>query len=114
MPRYMLLMRGDQSGFLAMKPEEQKELINDHIQFSKALEAKKMIFDGDGCSANTVLLEKKGRCVKSKKNPFEGTDSQVSGFYMIEAKNDTEAEKIAKGCPALAHGETVEVIKLGH
>jgi len=24
------------------------------------------------------------------------------------------AEKTAKGCPALAHGETVEVIKLGH
>lgn len=114
MSRYLLLMRGDQTGFLAMSPAEKKKVIGDHIQFSKELEAKGMIFDGDGCSTSSVLLEKKGNCVKSKKNPFEGTDSQISGFYVIEAENDAEAEKTAKGCPALAHGETVEVILLGH
>lgn len=114
MPRYLLLMRGDQSGFIAMSPAEKKKVIGDHIQYSKELEAKGMILDGDGCSASSVLLEKKGKSVKSKKNPFEGTVSQISGFYVIEAKNDAEAEKIAKECPALAHGETVEVILLGH
>lgn len=114
MSRYLLLMRGDQTGFLAMSPAEKKKVIGDHVQFSKELEAKGMILDDDGCSADTVLLEKKGKCVKLKKNPFEGTDSQISGFYVIEAKNDAEAVKIAKGCPALEHGETVEVILLGH
>jgi len=114
MSRFLLLMRGDQTSFLAMSPAEKKKVIGDHIQFSKELEAKKIILDGDGCSESTVLLEKKGNCIKAKKNLFSGTDGQVSGFYVIEAKNREDAVKIAKECPALAHGETVEVIKLGH
>jgi len=114
MPRYLLLMRGDQSGFIAMSPAEKKKVIGEHVQYSKELEAKKVFLDGVGCYESTVLLEKKGNCIKAKKDPFSGTDHQVSGFYIIEAKNDAEAEKTAKGCPAFKHGETVEVIKLGH
>jgi len=114
MSRYLLLMRGDQSGFNSMTAEEQKKIIGDHIQFSQELEKKKLILDGDGCSSSTILLEKKGKCVKTRSNPYAATENQLSGFYVIEAKDDEDAVRIAKGCPALKHGESVEVVKLGH
>ena len=101
MSRYLFLMRGDQAEFLAMKPEEKKKMIADHLQYSKELEEKNILIDGAGCYESSVLLAKDGRSIQSTKDPFTGTDNQLSGFYLIKAKNDAEAVAIAKGCPAL-------------
>jgi len=114
MSRYLLLMRGDQTGFLAMSSVDKKKRIAEHLHYSKELQEKKIFIDGVGCFETSVILSKHGRSIKMTKNPFAGTDDQLSGFYIIQAKNDEEAVKIAKECPALVHGETVEVVKLGH
>ena len=114
MHRYLLLMRGDQAEFLAMTPEDKKKMIAEHLRFSKELQEKKILVDGAGCYETSVLLAKDGRSVKMMKDPFTGTDNQLSGFYVIKATGDAEALTIAKGCPALKQGETVEVVRLGH
>ncbi|MBN2790674.1 MAG: hypothetical protein JXR69_10835 [Candidatus Delongbacteria bacterium] len=110
MSRYLLLMRGDQSSFVGRSEEEQKAIIADYIDYADELDKKAKMLYGDGCSYHSVLL--KGDEVKQ--DPFVYTDKQLSGFYMIEAENDEEAQSLAKECPALKHGESVEVVKLGH
>jgi len=107
-------MRGDQAEFLAMTPDDKKKMIAQHLQFSKELQEKKILADGAGCYETSVLLAKDGKSIKMTQDPFTGTDNQLSGFYIIHAKSDAEAITIAKGCPALKQGETVEVVRLGH
>ena len=110
MSRYLLLMRGDQSNFINCSEDEQKSIIADYVQFADELDKSKKMIYGDGCSYQSILF--KGNEVKH--DPFVDTDKQLSGFYIIEVDSDEEAYKLAKRCPALKHGESVEVVKLGH
>lgn len=110
MSRYLLLMRGDQSNFVNCSEEEQKNIIADYTKFSDDLDKSNKMIYGDGCSYNSILL--KGNEVSN--DPFVETDKQLSGFFIIEAETDEEAHELAKKCPALKHGESVEVVKLGH
>ena len=47
--------------------------------------------------------------------PFaESKETLITGYFIIEAPNAEEAIEIAKGCPALTHGEEVDLFELGH
>ena len=41
--------------------------------------------------------------------PFAESKEAVAGFFVIQAENLEEAVEIAKGCPGLEFGQTVEV-----
>ena len=41
--------------------------------------------------------------------PFAESKEAVAGFFVMEAENLEEAVEIAKGCPGLEFGQTVEV-----
>lgn len=110
MNRYLLLMRGDQSNFVNCSEEEQKNIIADYVKFAEDLNKEEKMIYGDGCSYHSVLLKENDVL----QDPFVGSDKQLSGFYIIEAKTEEEAYELAKKCPALKHGESVEVVKLGH
>ncbi len=114
MAKFLLLMRGDQTGFMAMPKEEKKAVIQEHIDYSEKLEAMDKIVGGGGLNSFSVLLNKNGNNIDQKNYPFKGTKYQLSGFYIIEAADLNEALELAKTCPALAHGESVEVAEMGH
>jgi hypothetical protein len=59
-------------------------------------------------------LERAGKVVGGKKKtvtdgPYAETKDVVGGFSVIEAKDLSEAAKIASGCPVLEGGGSVEV-----
>lgn len=111
MSRYLLLMRGDQSSFVDRSEDEQKSIIADYVAYSDELDKKAKMLYGDGCSYHSKKFFPAG---KFEDDPYIDSPEQLSGFYMIEAESDEEAEKLALECPALKHGESVEVVKLGH
>ncbi len=46
--------------------------------------------------------------------PFTETKEVLTGFFIIEARDLDAAVEIARGCPALTHGERVVVRSIGH
>lgn len=46
--------------------------------------------------------------------PYDATKGVLTGYFTIEAKDLADATAIARGCPALLHGETVIVRPVGH
>jgi hypothetical protein len=44
--------------------------------------------------------------------PFAETKEALNGYFIFEAQNYDEAIAIARECPALTHGERVEVFEL--
>jgi hypothetical protein len=114
MSKFMFLMRGNQDYFARMSEIEQEQVIASHIAYSKYLEDKKVFLDGDGFVFESQEVEKVNGQIKISASPYTGTSEQVSGYYLIEATNIVEAVEYAKQCPALVHGETVEVIPIGH
>ena len=59
-------------------------------------------------------LERSGKVVRGKEKvvfdgPYAESKELVGGFSIVEAKDATEAARIASGCPILEGGGTVEV-----
>jgi len=114
MPKYMLLMRGNQDNFVSLDEMEQNQIISDHKLFAKELTESRNLLNGAGLSYNSTFLKNAENELLVTQNPFAKSDFQLSGFYLIEAENDEIALSIAKKCPAIKHDESVELIKLGH
>jgi hypothetical protein len=114
MSKFMLFMRGNQDYFAKMPEQEQKQIIASHIEYSKFLADKGLLLDGDGFGFESKLVEKTDGQIRVNASPYTGTPEQVSGYYLFEASNMEEAVEYAKRCPALLHGESVEVIPIGH
>ena len=51
---------------------------------------------------------------KVVEEPYAETRGVLTGYFTIEAKDLADATAIARGCPALLHGETVIVRPVGH
>lgn len=66
-----------------------------------------------GHSVTGAQLESGGRCVSGaglavSEGPFAG-DHVMGGWFIVSAASLDEATDLAKGCPVLANGGTVEV-----
>lgn len=114
MSKFMLFMRGNQDYFAKLTKQEQKQVIDSHIEYSKFLKGKGLLLDGDGFGFESKLVEKTDGQIRVIASPYTGTPEQVSGYYLIEANYMEEAVEYAKQCPALLYGESVEVIPIGH
>jgi hypothetical protein len=66
-----------------------------------------------GHSVTGAQLEAAGRCITGvDKSVVDGTfggDPVMGGYFVVSASNLAEATELAKGCPVLQNGGTVEV-----
>lgn len=75
-------------------------------------------FDGlmtDGRAKSGQPLQNEGKLVSGKNGntiadgPFAESKEAIAGYFLLTVETMEEALEIAKGCPALEHGMTVEV-----
>lgn len=114
MQKFMLLMRGSQTEFVNMSAAEQRQIINDHIAWSYTLKEHNILLEGNGFSTQTTKLYLENGVLVTKAKPYTNTEDELSGYYLIQAETEEAALQYAMQCPALKHGESVEVIPLGH
>ncbi len=85
-------------------PEEMKEYAAFGQEFQKAIVAGKALQPTK--TATTVRLRQGKRL--STDGPFAETKEHLSGFYLVEAKDVAEAQRIAAKIPAAKYG-SIEV-----
>lgn len=114
MNKYLLVLRGSAAAFAALPPTRQEEVIALHQAWAGELGERGLLLDGEGSQPGSVLLRAGAAGVEQGPAPHaEGADA-LSGFYLVQCASLDEAVALARGCPALTHGETVEVVALGH
>lgn len=66
-----------------------------------------------GHSVTGAQLEAAGRCVRGAQKIVAegafGSDHTMGGYFILSAPSLEQATELAKGCPVLQHGGTVEV-----
>ncbi|MEI9898005.1 MAG: YciI family protein [Chthoniobacter sp.] len=103
---YLLLFRGtDWHGGLS--PEEIQKVMIAWMEWSDRLVA-------EGRSKARRSLEGGGKFVSGKERkvfdgPFAEAKETVAGYFLLEVDDLDEAVSIARDCPTLAYGATVEV-----
>jgi hypothetical protein len=110
MPSYLLLLREEPELFERMPPEEIERAIgryrawSDELRASGRYLASDKLTDGEG----RVLRPEAGR-VRVIDGPYAEAKEVMGGYYAIRAASYDEAVEIARGCPHLDYGGTIEV-----
>jgi hypothetical protein len=107
MTKFLFIYRPKNDMYATMTPEEmQQHMQKWHTWMSEGFQKGWMIDGGDG-------LKKEGRVVNSKKvvtdGPFVEAKEIIGGYSMVQAETIDAAAELAKGCPCLLRGGTVEV-----
>lgn len=105
MKNFMLIFRNS-SDAVKMSPEESQQNMQQWFSWIGDLQSKG-IYTGGEALMPTGKTVKKGNVVTD--GPYAESKEMVGGFFIIKAANIEEASEIAKGCPDLPQGGTVEV-----
>jgi hypothetical protein len=110
--QFALLMRENDNAWGRLSPEEQQRLLERYYAWVEELKQKDLLRGGEPLKSGGRLLRMvEGEVVDG---PFAETKEVLTGFFIIECGSLEEATAIARGCPALSHGESVEVREIGH
>jgi len=107
MANFAFVYRNRPEVFARLSPEDmQKQMQKWQAWIAEGIQKGWMVNPGDG-------LTKEGRVVDAKKlvadGPFVEVKEVVGGFSIVDAASIDAAAEIAKSCPALAIGGSVEV-----
>ena len=106
MPRYMLLLHADEKVGLALPKAVMDPWMEKMGAYKNALDkAGAYIAHGAlGASTSASIVNLKDGEMQVHNGPFAETKEQLGGFYMIRAKDLTEAQSWAAKCPGAIWG----------
>src|SRR5687767_1051528 len=102
MTRYLILMRGSAQDWKRLSPEEMQTIMERYHGFVDELKARGRFHGGSALTGEGDLLA-------SQDGPFAESKEAMTGYLLFDAESKEEALGVAKKCPALTHGETVEL-----
>lgn len=112
MAKFAVLMRENDHAWSKLSPEEQQTLLKQYYAWAEELRNAGRLEGGEALKdGGRILRAEQGEVVDG---PFTETKEVLTGFFLINAENLDEATEIARGCPALRHGESVELRETGH
>ncbi len=112
MPRFVLLMLEDDHAWSRLPEGERERLLRRYEKWVADLRAHGIFAGGEPLGSGGLVL--RGRGPDATERPYVESRQVPTGFFLIEAPDLATAAQIARGCPALEHGETVVVRPVGH
>jgi hypothetical protein len=112
MKKYAVILRGSFQDWNNLAPEETQKVMENYGQWVSRLKSENRYTMGNALTEKSRMLKSDGGTTKIIDGPYAETKEAVTGFFLIEAKNHSEAVELSKDCPALTHGDSVEVIEL--
>ena len=106
MPNFMLLLRGTPGAWNGLPEEEQAQIMERYHAFARGLTEQGVMRGGSECSEGKTLRPGPDGIELTAPSATE----RVTGYFLIEADDLEAAVAIARECPALTHGGTVEVL----
>ena len=100
MQNYMLIIKGNEPGYVNRPKEEQAIIMRKYGEFVDTLKTEHGFSGGAALnSAGSELTPTQGRVVVD--GPFAETKEVVSGYFVYKAESMDAAIKVAKQCPAI-------------
>ena len=112
MQNYMLIMTGRSQDWKSFSPDETQAIMEKYFAFVDLLKKEHGFVAGSPLKEGGFGLAKVGdRLVVD--GPFPETKEVLNGYMIFKAESLAHAVEIAKACPALTHGEAVQVFEMG-
>lgn len=112
MPKFIVLMQENDDAWARLPKNEQDALMKRYSAWVLGLREAGTLVGGEAIGRGGRHLRREGDAIVDR--PYEETRDVPTGFFLIEAADLTAATVVARGCPALEHGEDVVVRPIGH
>lgn len=112
MAQFAVLMTENDDAWARLPPAEQAALMAKYGAWVGELNATGRMRGGSPLGGPGRLLRRVGGAVVEE--PYAATKDVLTGWFLIEATDLADATTVARGCPALTHGESVIVRPAGH
>lgn len=106
---YLLLFRGSDNWYKDLSLEELQRVMGKVKAWFDGLAEKGLIKGGQPLGAEGSVITGKGNNLIVSDGPFPESKETIGGYTIIFANSLEEATEIAKGCPPLVFGGSVEV-----
>ena len=97
MPRYLLLLHGDEPAEERLTAEEKRSIVEAHLALGRELAAAEKLVAAEALTHSSRAKVVRRRGVTD--GPFAETKEVVGGFYRLECADDAEAIEWAKRMP---------------
>ncbi len=104
MKEFLMLIR-ENAGYGTLSVEQMQADIEEHIKWVETLAEKGHFKAGNPLDSNGVILKND----RITDGPFIETKECVSGYYFLLARSLEEATALARECPDLKRGATLEI-----
>ncbi|MBX9929145.1 MAG: YciI family protein [Gemmatimonadaceae bacterium] len=110
MPDYMLLLHESTTAGAGLSPAEIMETINRYKAWAgKLAEAGKLRGGEKLCDDKGRVMTKRGAQVSAKDGPYSEVAEVIGGYFIINAADYAEAERLSSDCPHLDFGNAIEL-----
>ena len=109
MSQFLYLIRREGADFSKYSASDFQELLKKYQAWTQKLKNEGRFLAGEKLSNNL------GKSLRGKgteiivDGPYADSKEAIGGYYLIEAKDLDEAVEVAKECPSLTHGGSVEI-----
>ena len=102
MAQYMLLLHQNPGTNAALPPESFKEIVQRYYAWSEKMRQQGRLVSGEKLAVGRIrhIRMRDGKPLSSD-GPYAEAKDVIGGFWVIEAKDDAEADAIARDCPHL-------------
>ena len=102
MAQYMLLLHQGPGNMADLPREKMMEVVKRYYTWSTTMREKGKLVGGEKLAAGGVrhITVKDGKPVASD-GPYAEAKDVIGGYWLIEARDDAEADAIARDCPHL-------------
>lgn len=108
MKEYMIVLKGSFADWNQQNKEQKDIVMAKYGEWVELLAGQERFVEGSELTS-TVKRIRRINSVDVVDGPFPESKEALTGYFVIKAENLDEAVTIAHGCPALTHGDTVEV-----
>jgi hypothetical protein len=109
MARYLILLYEDEAGYAEATPELRQHMLTEHLRFRQQVgELGAEILGGQALESVSMATSIRGDTLTN--GPFVATTENLSGFYLIEAEDLTQAITLARRVPTRFGGVEIRPI----
>lgn len=111
MKEYMIVPYGSQTNWNKFSEKGQQNLCERYYQWTNQLRKEERFVTGSRQTTNHRHVRSTGNSVVID-SPNPETKELLTSYFLIKANSLDEAVEVSKGCPALTHGDSVQVFEL--
>jgi hypothetical protein len=109
LPEFMLILRMSRPEMDARSPEEELQRVKEYSAWARELERRGLLTGGEKLKDEGRVLSQVKENSAVAETPSKAAEGDVAGYFLMMASDYDQAVTIARTCPHVKYGGTVEI-----